>query len=124
METAVKRTMLDLYKPLLKIFEEKHTLFICKAISINRMGFCSIHKVKLKNHFLTQFPSEIQYTEFYNNPLFYKADNIANESWFTYKNGGRAFVELVESESFKIRVKFLEAIIENLEKNPELNLVL
>jgi len=124
MESFVIKTMLDLYKPLLKSFKGKHTLYICKAIDINRMGFCSVHKVKLKINFLTHYPSETQYTEFYNNPLFNKQGNF-DDGWFMYdriKNYG--FTNLVQTEPFNLRIKLLEAIIENLEKNPQLNLEL
>ena len=124
MESAVNKTVLDLYKKLHKSFSEKRCLYICKAIHINRMGFCSIHKVKLKLHFLTQRPTESQYPEFYNNSLFNKQGHI-DDGWFIYdRTTDYTFVSLSETEAFSLRIKFLEAIIENLEKNPQLNLEL
>jgi hypothetical protein len=79
------------------------------------MNFSIGNKNQLKEHFLTQFPSETQYTEFFENPLFNKYSLKIGAEWFIYEIG-KGFTHCIETESFELRVKLLEAIIKDLEK--------
>ena len=119
------RDLLELYKILLEVFNRKEELFICRLINGYTL-FSEEEKNRLKEHFLNQYPTESQYATFYNHRLFNDYRNvrnaIASSEWFIYEGRKIDGVYmglriLTESESFKLRVKFLETIISNFEKS-------
>lgn len=123
METEL--TLLELYTRVLTDFKRKHYLFICRTI-INLPNVGYYYQMKCLNHFKTQFPSDKQYTDFFNHRLFNRTikfkHEIDNAEWFKYPEkvvDGELvpFLTLTQSEGFEIRIKFIEAIIEKLKQD-------
>lgn len=122
METEL--TLLELYRITLTEFKKKHDLFICRTIrNLPRVSY--YHQMSCLEHFKTQFPSTEQYQWFFNNKLFNRSikfkHDIPNSEWFVYPekivDGDLIPLQkLYQSEGFEIRVKFLETIIELLER--------
>lgn len=109
------KQLIELYKQLLELFKEQRTSWICNAIKL--MNVSDEDKTTLKEHFFTQFPSETQYSEIYNEPSFNKRakNNDSTDIWFHFL----AYIKTSENNeiNFKLRIKLIEAIINNLENS-------
>lgn len=111
--------LIELYKRLLEEFKKGDNSYICNAI--NDLDLIFFEESILREHFFTQLPSEIQFVEFYNEPSFNKNIRfIESGTWFKYTNDSIIDITqskslLISSEPFLLRIKLLEAIINNLE---------
>jgi hypothetical protein len=108
-----EKSILELYEIVLESFKiRRQTLFIC---------FCANRYLKPQEnktfieHFYSQRPSETQYTEFFEEPLFRRTRSL-EASWFEYDNS-LSHGENAYSKGFKLRIQFLMAVIKELKKD-------
>lgn len=106
------KELIKLYKKVLIIFKERNTQWICNAI--NMLKTTPQNKVILKEHFFTQLPSPTQYAEIYNEPTFNKRVRGGDytDIWFIHIGDFECW-----ETNYKVRIKLIEAIINNLENN-------
>jgi len=107
-----EKTLLELYEIVKdKIRFRGNSPFIC--FCANKCLTYEENK-RFIEHFYSQRPSETQYTEFFNEPLFRKTKSL-QASWFEY-DYSLSVGEWYQTRAFKLRIKLLEAIIKNLKK--------
>lgn len=102
--------MVHLYKIVFKYFLENNCMYICNAI--RRANLTTDERNYIKEHFKTQKPSELQYTEFYNEESFNKG-TIEETAWFLYDTND--CTNLLNSKPYLLRIKLFKTIINNLE---------
>lgn len=109
-----EKSILELYEIVLDHFKnKKQSLFICHC---SNRCLTEQEQERFLEHFYTQRPSEIQYTEFYNEPCFRKT-RCNKASWFEYPYELYSMGGCYGTLPFKLRIKLLEAIIKNLKKS-------
>ena len=107
-----EKSILELYEIVLESFKiRRQTLFIC--FCANRYLTPQENK-RFIEHFYSQRPSETQYTEFFEEPLFRRTRSL-EASWFEY-DYSLSHSENAQSKAFKLRVKLLREIIKTLHK--------
>jgi len=110
-----QRTLKVLYNILYEYYiQTEYLTYLCNAIHYLRGDFggnliTDLEYDKLIKHFKKQYPTDTQYKEIYNNPLFNKMDIETEEE----KEGldDRVWFIGYEGDTRLLRIKFLEAIL-------------